>query len=100
MKKLKTKAEAEAAVKKVRKLKNRFEDLTKAQKEINKSIEANEKKMAAWKTSLKEKNQCAKLVKTLNSAWIKGADKKEILREEMLDLHEALMKYKEESKKR
>lgn len=93
-KKLKTKAEATAAIRKVRTLKERFDKLKKGQIEINKAIEANEKKMSAWKTPLKEKERCAKLVKSLTSAWIKGADKKAVLREEMLELHNAIIDYK------
>ena len=92
--KLKTKAEAIAAAKRVYKLKKEFGTLKTALKELDKAQTQAEKRMKSLSARSKELPESIRLVKTLNTAWIKGADKKMLVKEKLIDEYQAVLDYK------
>ena len=64
-------------------LKTEFAKIHFAMKKIDATQTEYEQKMTAQDTLLAEKKKLSTLIKSLNTAWIKGYERKEAIREEL-----------------
>ena len=93
-KRIKTKAEAVAAAKRVTKLKKEFETLKTGLKKLDAEQVKAEKRMKALSARSKALPEAIRLVKTLNTAWINGAEKKAAVKKKLIEEYKAVLDYK------
>lgn len=93
-KKIKTKAEANAAAKRVAKLKKEYLSLKAGLNALDKEQEKAEKRMKSLSAQSKLLPEAIRTAKKLNTMWLKGADKKADVKAKLVEEYRAVLDYK------
>ena len=93
-KKIETKAQALAAAKRITKLKKEYETLKIGLKKLDQEQAKAEKRMKALSAQSKALPEAIRLVKTLNTAWINGAERKAKVKAKLIEEYRAVLDYK------